>query len=44
MVEFLYTSILMKCVSYFVEISVTKFIQCIVAEGAKVLGYIIVFF
>ena len=44
MVDFLYTSILGKCVStYFVKIGITKFIQGVVAEGAKVLGYICFF-
>ena len=44
MVNFLYTSILKKCVStYFVKICVTKLIQGVVAEGAKVLGFIYFF-
>ena len=44
MVDFLYTSILGKYVStYFVKIGITKFIQGVVAEGAKVLGFIYFF-
>ena len=44
MVNFLYTPILKKCVStYFVKICVTKLIQGVVAEGAKVLGFIYFF-